>query len=526
MSRLGKILFAVAFVAMATVFAVRYVIGGWIDVLYIPLAISLVSLIAALVIDTKFYFEFFAMRTTKHGLNMGTMILLALVGLVTINYLAVRKNKIWDVTEDKLFSLSAQTLDVLRPLKDPVKFVIFYRGEKNRDALSALRETLRPYQEASTHVEVLFYDTYADNRIAQQYLNNLPDKDAPNNKVYLFIDYAGKRERVNAPFGETEITSALVKATRKSASKVYFLTGHGEHDLNSDGDDGLSSLKAELEKYAAKTETLNLMQTPEIPTDATAIVIAGPRTALLENEIAAITQYLHKGGKLLVLADPGEKHNLASLLKNVGLEFSNTYVVSLGVQVQGMGPEAVVAMDFDQNSEITKPFVSGNTYALFFLASEIRKSPQDQGFQVQEILRTSPRSAALTELGPGAQAELTQLMRKGGMRAYSLAATSKGKLKAQDGKEADKEFAVVAFADSDFATNKLSGQPNNINLVLNAIASLSGEADLISVRPKQPKATKLTLTSGTWLGVVSASVLLPTVLMIFGSVVWFRRRSA
>ena len=526
MSRLGKILFAIAFVAIATLFAVRYVIGGWINPLYVPLALGIICFVGALVVDTKFYMEFFTMRTTKHGLNMGTLILLALVGLVTINYLAVRKNKIWDVTEDRLFSLSPQTIDVLRPIKNPIQFVIFYRGEKNREGLNALREALRPYEEASDKVHVVFYDTYVQNKMAQEYLNNLPDKDAANNKIFLFVEFEGKRERVNVPFGETEITSALVKATRKSNSKIYFLTGHGEKDLNSESDDGFTALKGELEKYAAKTDVLNLLQSPEIPADASVIVIAGPRAPLLENEINALNAYLYKGGKLLVLADPGEKHNLNLLLKNVGIEFSNTYVVSVGVQVQGMGPEAVVALDFDQNSEITKPFVSGNTYALFYLASEMKRSPTSGDFQVQEILRTNPRSAALSELGDKAQEELSKIVKQGGMRPYSLAATAKGKLKDKDGKASEKEFAVVAFADSDFATNKLSGQPTNLNLALNAIASLSGEADLISVRPKQPKATKLTLTDGTWLGVVSASVLLPTMLMIFGSVVWFRRRSA
>ncbi|MGE0761772.1 MAG: GldG family protein [Bdellovibrionales bacterium] len=519
MSRLGKILFFVAWISIAIVFAVRYVLGGWINPLYVPLVLSVVSLVGAFAIDAKFYLEFFTMRTTKHGLNMGTMILLALGILVTINYLAVRKNKVWDLTEDKLFSLSQQTVDVLKPLKEPVGFIIFYRGEKNRDALNALRETLQPYEDTSPMVDVEFFDTYVENLKAQQYLNALPDKDSANNKVFLFIEHEGKRERVNMPFGETEITSAIVKVTRKSTSKIYFLTGHGEHDLMNDSDEGLSALKRELEQYAAKTDVLNLLQTPEIPADATAIVIAGPRAALLDNELNALNTYLFNGGKLLVLADPGEKHNLAGFLKPLGVEFSNTYVISVGVQVEGLGPQAVVGLDFDQNSDITKPFVNGNTYTLMFLATEVRKSPgAPADFQVQEILRTNPRSMTLSELSNDAK--------RGELRAYSLATTSKGKLKDKEGKISDKDFAVVVFGDSDFVTNKLSGQPTNMNIVLNSIASLSGDTDLISVRPKQPKATKLVLTAGPWLAMVGVSVLLPLLLMITGSVFWFRRRSA
>ena len=48
-----------------------------------------------------------------------------------------------------------------------------------------------------------------------------------------------------------------------------------------------------------------LAQTNEIPADATMIVVAGPRTDLLEQEVPILEDYLSKKtGKLLVLLDP------------------------------------------------------------------------------------------------------------------------------------------------------------------------------------------------------------------------------
>ncbi len=518
MSRWGKILFFFAWITLAVVFAIRYVLGGWIDWLYAPLILALLSFVGACIVDIKFYLEFFTMRTTKHGLNMGTIILLVLAGLVSVNILAVRKNKIWDLTEDKLFSLSQQSVDVLKPIKGDIQFTIFYRGEKSRDALNTVRETLRPYEEISNSVQVVFYDTYLENLKAQEYLNSLPDKDSANNQIFLFAEHEGKRERIQSPFTETEITSALVKITRKSSSKIYFLTGHNERDLDSEGEEGFKAFKNELEQYASQPETLNLLQGGQVPADASALVIAGPKAPLLDGEIEAIYGYLRGGGKLIVMADPGEPHNLSPFLKGLGVEFSNTYVVNGGLQVSGVSQVTAVGLEFDQTNDITKPFQTGNTFALFHLASEVRKSPQSTDITVQDLVKTSSRSFALSELSESAK--------RSEMRNYTLAVAVKGKLKDKEGKESDKEFSAIVFGDSDFATNKLISLPTNQNLLMNSVASLSGQSDLISIRPKQPKSTKLVMTSAKWLGVVSAGLLLPTALLVLGSLVWFRRRSA
>lgn len=510
MSRLSKILFFITFVSFAIIFATRYLLEGWITPLYIPLVIGVVSFVTALFIDFKFYLEFFTMRTTKHGMNMGTVILLVLVGLVTVNYLAVQKNKTWDMTEEKLYSLSPQTEKVLQALKDPVKFVIFFKGETARNALAEMREYARPFADYSSKVEVEFFDTYVNNQKSQQYLNSLPDKDAPRNRGFMFIEHQGKRERVMPPFGETEITSALIKATRKSTSKIYFTIGHGEREITNDGIDGISGLKDQLEQYAAQSATLKLMDLPAVPDDATAVVIAGPKSAFLASELEALKKYLEGGGRLLMLLDPGEKHDLSPFLRTYGFEFSNTYVISVGVQIEGLGPEAVAAVDFDPANEITKPLSGGNTYALMNLVSEVRKAPgatQD----VQEILRSSPRSLSLSELSNSAK--------QGEMRSYVLGSVSKGKI-------GEKEHEIVVFGDSDFVANKFSRHSTNMNLFMNAVASLGGESDLISIQPKQPKATQLLLTSGVWLVLLLAAVLIPLGLLISGSVIWFRRRSA
>lgn len=519
MSKWGKVLFFIAGLSLGLLLAVRYLLGGWVSWLTAPLVISVVAFSVAFIIDYKLYLEFFTMRTTKHGMNMGTMIVLVLAGLVSVNVLAVRKNKVWDVTEDKLFSLSQQSVDVVKPLTKPLQVLLFYRGEKVRDAMNSVRETLKLYQDASNQVDVVFYDAYVANEKAAQYLAGLPDKDAAQNKVFTFVEYEGKRQRVESPFTETEITSAIVKVTRTSNKKVYFLAGHGERELSSEGEEGAKALAEDLKQFGTTSETLNLLQNPQIPEDAQAIVIAGPKSPLLDNELAMLRTYAQGGGKLLIMADPGEKHNLAGFLREFGVDFANTFVVNGGLQVMGVSQVTVVGLQFDQASPITKPFVNGNTYALFHLVSEVKKaSTAESTWTYADLVKTSDRSFSINELSDKAK--------QSEVRAYVLGMTVKGKLKNKEGQTGDKEFSLVVYGDSDFASNKLMGQPPNRDLALNSLAYLTGEGDLISIRPKAPSGTKLTMSRGQWLGVVGAGVGMPLALIILGSFVWFRRRSA
>jgi hypothetical protein len=51
-------------------------------------------------------------------------------------------------------------------------------------------------------------------------------------------------------------------------------------------------------------DKLVLAQTPEVPKDASVIIIAGPTADFLPLEIDAIRKYLRAGGKALFMLDP------------------------------------------------------------------------------------------------------------------------------------------------------------------------------------------------------------------------------
>ena len=133
----------------------------------------------------------------------------------------------------------------------------------------------------------------------------------------------GKQEsRVNTP-DEESITNALVKVTKDRERTVYVTAGHGERSLSDTDRNGLTVLKASLEKQHYTVKPLVLSQ--GMPQDATVVVIAGPQKSFLEAEIRMIQEYLQKGGHMLYLQDPETDPGLGSVLAAYGVGLATLF---------------------------------------------------------------------------------------------------------------------------------------------------------------------------------------------------------
>ena len=82
--------------------------------------------------------DFYKGRSARYGTLSIISILVFLGILVAVNYLGTRQNKRWDFTANQVFSLSDQTVKILRELKEPAKFTVYERNDRqeiHRDRL-------------------------------------------------------------------------------------------------------------------------------------------------------------------------------------------------------------------------------------------------------------------------------------------------------------------------------------------------------------------------------------------------------
>src|SRR5262249_38089719 len=131
----------------------------------------------------------------------------------------------------------------------------------------------------------------------------------------VVITYKDRKERVMSE-REQDITNALVKVTTGRQVKAYFVEGHGEKSGTGVERTGYSTALDMLKRDNFTVDKVVLVQTPEIPKDASVVIVAGPTADYLPVEIDSLRKYLRAGGKALFLLDPvvgGTMHPLPNL---------------------------------------------------------------------------------------------------------------------------------------------------------------------------------------------------------------------
>jgi hypothetical protein len=102
---------------------------------------------------------------------------------------------------------------------------------------------------------------------------------------------------------DRDIHSALANSINLTGKTVYFLIGHGERGIEDPSQQGLTSLVSDLENMGFAAESLNLTVTGSVPEDSSVLVLADQQAPLQKSEIAAISEYLQRGGAALFARD-------------------------------------------------------------------------------------------------------------------------------------------------------------------------------------------------------------------------------
>ena len=466
----------------------------------------------------------FAGRQARFGTLAAASIVVVLAILVAINYLSTRHNRRWDLTGAKQFSLSDQTKKVLADLKEPVHVRVFARSEE----FQKYRDRLDQYTYQSKLLEAEYIDPEKRPGLAQQL--------GVTTLGTVVFEYKGRNEKATSD-AEQELTNALIKVVQGRTPKVYFTQGHGEKDTTSADRGGYNTISAALTSGNFVVDKVVLAQLTAVPQDADVLVIAGPKTDFLGPEIDMLKAYLARGGKILLMLDPVLKADqpqpagLQALLKDWGIEAGNDLVLD----VSGMGrligtDESVPVAASYPAHPITENFQLLTAYPLARSMSPIEGGAG--GHTAQRLVETSRSSWAetnLKSLSSSDPAKLDDADKKG---PVSLAAAVSGAPAAEapdagkNGAEPKKgETRIVAFGDSDFASNAALGVQGNRDLFLNTINWLAQQENLISIRPKDPEDRRITLTADQERRIFYLTVLIvPGLVLLAGVQTWWRRR--
>lgn len=522
MNPLSKISLLIAGFSLIIMSAARFVLGAWTPVLYAFLALFVLGLLVSLVLDYKLYLDFLSVKSAKKGLSLGWSLLLLLVFLVAVSYLGKRYNKSFDLTSEKLNSLSEQTKTALKNLDSPLTFYIFYKGDKLDDqirfVLLDLKANLELYKEAGSQVRLKTLDANKNPLKAEEYLAQQADRE--REILFVFVNYKDKKIRVSAPFQEEDLTSALIKSQKREYKKILFLTGHEERELSSEGPGGLKIFEQALKDSGFEITEWDFIRQGAPLGKPVLIASLGPKKNFLAEEKAWLKSYLKEGGRLILALDPKDQHNLEDFLAEYGVLYENNYIVSRLSAMYGANLMTAFGPAFDSSHPITKKF-SGRKTVLFEKASSLSLSEKADLFKVSSLVKTDSKSLALSSLSDPKKMLQRLFSNSKNLKSFTTAFSVKPK-EAGDGKD----FELLVFGDSDFLSNRYINAGSNKDLILNTFVVLSGEEELVSIRPKQPKGTKISLNRYQQMSLVLIYVVFPLIFLILGLALWYRKRNA
>jgi len=469
-----------------------------------------------------------ARRAGRYGSSaiLSTVFAIAIVWL--LGFLATRYPVRFDWSEQKVHSLSDQTTKVLAGLGSDVRVLALYPAIEAQP----VREILDRYAYASPRFAVEFADPTERPDLLEK--NGITEEQLGRGLVRVAI---GEESTQLTDVTEESLTSALVKLTRKTEKAVYFLEGHNERSLAGEagtGKEGFARAADALKNERYRVEPLLLAAKGEVPPDADVVIVAGATRPLLEDERAALTRYLARGGALLVMVDPRAKTDLVDDLRGWGIDVGDDIIVDRKLALFGRATTPF-ASRYDTAHAITKDL---RETTLFHVARSVRPSADAKG-AFTELVFTGDSSWAERDLdrffgeavaefdgndvkGPVSIAVAGTLDLSNGAPGDAANPKPEGEAGAES---AAKPARFVVYGDSDFASNELLEAYRNRDLFLNSVNWLAGDVEAISIRPNRSRASRFQLSQEQFTTIRSLSLfVLPEAFGILGVLTWWTRR--
>lgn len=460
-----------------------------------------------------------------------TVLFLAIIVLLNVGLtvLSSRVQLSVDLTKQKNYELSSETLKMLKSVNEPVVITVLckqsdYENDANYNGALKLMQQYPKYNH-NISLRFLDYDKnpafvskYASESL-QQYdvfvsgTRNGKERYKKISSSDLMVaqtDQQTGQQSITGNNTEQQIDTAIQYLSTSSLPTVLFTTGHNEADTSA----FQSLLKSN--NYTILTQNLS---TSTIPSNVSMVVIADPQTDFSSAEIDKLDKFLDNGGKMgknaMIFFDPSEP-SLANL---------EGYSKEWGIQPQS-------GVLYDQNGySIAEPLAgtidSDSTGGITTsVGTDLRESrPLNLLFDTRDNRTTKSIVSTPDTTRLWNPPDLSQSFspsdsdKKGPFTVMAKGSKTASSSSTQSNLIVSGSFRLL---DQD---NLQSGNKNNAKLVLGVMGTVSGFKASISIQPKSLVAASLSLTGPQRVLIaVVFVVIIPLGILIAGIVQWLRRR--
>jgi hypothetical protein len=458
---------------------------------------------------------------------------LGLACLFPINYLAHEHNERWDHSYFKTAEPGAATQTLVENLSDPVQAYLFFPHT------SDVTEEIRTYfdQLQAPGFEITYVDHALEGELAKELK-------VQKNGTIALVQGRGEEAKIQRiRIGTTldkaqrklkrldqEVHKGLLKIVGESRT-AYVTVGHGEmywkKGTGVTKDRLLSTFKKDLRTLNFKVKELGPAQglANEVPEGADLVMIMGPTTAFMPEEVAALQAYQARGGALLIALEPRAPSGLDPLLADLGLSFGGEQLLVGERNIWIPTRRPTDKYNLITNKASTHPSVttlSRNSRTAAFLApvSSPLKTLPDPGMKVEITLRTLPE--VFLDLDNNLRFDGTTETKKG----WPLAVAVSGKVGGIDALDDAAHKRSIVVGNSKWVSDLIMGvAPGNKAFARDAVAWLVDDPDAAGeINDEQDVKIQHTREGEGWM-FYATTLLVPFGILALG-IIWvvFRRR--
>lgn len=434
----------------------------------------------------------------------------------------------FDMTSDKLYSITEDTEEVLDALEDDITIYVLI-AEASAD--STLDTTLSRYDEYSSHISVEYKDTTTYPTFYADYTDSSPTSNSmiivnettgassvvDYSDIYEYeIDYTTYSYSVTGYDAEGLITSAISYVSSEDLPTIYVITGHGESDLDS----GMTEI---IEKENISYEEIYLMDYDDVPEDAAAIIINGPTSDFSEDDASKVISYLEAGGNAIIITQYTDEDmdNFADILAAYGMSVVD------GLVVEGNSSyyyqSQLYLLPEVQSTDLTDS-IYGQYYVFAPYVQGIITEEQDEEstLSLTTLLNTSDDAYSKVDLNSeSAEMEDGDIEGPFDIAVYAENVTTDE----ETSEEITTKVAVIGCVY--LFTESAAEMVSDSNLLLfTSIANEMVDVELTtSIAAKSYSASTVTIsTSNAVIIGVLVAIVMPVIILILGIVVWAYRR--
>lgn len=477
-------------------------------------------------------------RTLKMG-GYSVIITAVVVAIVIVVNLAVRllpsKYTKYSTSTVGLYDISDTSREILSKVKDKISIYVVCEADYTDEVIE---EYVAKYAGLNSNVSWSnvdpavkpgFLQEYTDESLSSQVTHlvlvnkaNGRSRVIPNTDIYYqkytqqeilyYQMYYGTTPDNPTYFNiEQVLTSAVDYLTAEKLPTVYYVSGHGETELD-------STVTGLIEDENIDLVELPLLTKGEVPDDADAVIINSATKDFTEDEIKALEAYTAKGGNVIMTSFYNSElkdrnlTNLYGFAKSLGLEYKDVFVFEGSADKYVQAPYNILPTVADNDFSSA---LGNNTYLVMLTCNAITLAETaPDGVTLTELLATSVKGYAKAEVTEDTKVEKEENDEEG---KFVLGAMAE---KTADGKTSK----LVWLASPALLDSRYSSYYSNISYFMAILTNLCEKESSVTINAKSLQIEALTVSEASanlW-GIILIAVV-PLIVLVSGFVIWNRR---